>query len=152
MEVQVRVSPGRHRVLRSTIRGPPAQAVRLSDCPTVCLPLAAGLPARAPRALVLSEWEAGVSIRASKKEIPRATVWDITIHTAGVAIGRIRADKKFKMNNRKPKNVGLVTAGLADTASHTTIPTRYGTSSHSELNVRCCSIHLPYVGSCIFRD
>jgi hypothetical protein len=26
------------------------------DRPTVCLPLAAGLPARVPRALVLSEW------------------------------------------------------------------------------------------------
>jgi hypothetical protein len=39
---------------------------------------------------VLSEWEAGVLIRASKKEIPRATVWDITYiytHTAGVATG-----------------------------------------------------------------
>ncbi len=50
----------RHRVLRSTIRGPPARAVRLSDHPTVqvCLPQAAGLPARA---LELSEWEAGVN-------------------------------------------------------------------------------------------
>ena len=57
---------GRQRVLRSTIRGPPARA---ADRPTrrVCLPRAAGLPARAPRALVLSEWEAGV---ASKKETP----------------------------------------------------------------------------------
>ncbi len=60
--------PGRQRVLRSTIRGPPARAARLSDRPTVCLPRAACLPARAPRALGLSEWEAGVSIRASKKE------------------------------------------------------------------------------------
>jgi hypothetical protein len=57
----------------------------------VCLLLAAGLPTRAPRALALrrvvprlSEWEAGiskpVSIRASKKEIPRATV-TFTLHT-----------------------------------------------------------------------
>ncbi len=76
--------------------GHPPESSVLSDRPTACLPLAAGLPARAPRALVLSEWEAGVSILASQKEIPRTTVWDITIHTAGVAIGRLGPVKDLK--------------------------------------------------------
>jgi hypothetical protein len=83
------------------------QMVRLSDCPgpTVCLLLAAGLPARAPRALVLSEWEAGVSIRARKKKIPRGTDSDIPIHT-----------HRHTVTN----NVWNIT-----------INTRFGTSSHN---------------------
>ena len=59
---------GRQRVLRSTIRGPPTRAVRLSD--SVRLSAPGRRPARpcAPCARA-------VSIRDSKKEIPRATTY-----------------------------------------------------------------------------
>jgi len=67
---------------QATIRGPPARAIRLSDRPTVCLPRAAGLPARAPRALVLSDSEAFRSgpVKLTKRTTTD-TVWHITIHT-----------------------------------------------------------------------
>ena len=104
---------GRQRVLRSTIRGPPARVcptVRPSVCP----------PVRPVRSCCPS-WKPVFRSGPVKKKFQTRRC----CHRAG---------KRFKMNHRKPKNVELV---FADTVWEFTIHTRFG-NSNQRVTVGSC--------------